>query len=162
MKKKYSLNTTNHTNSTNSNITNQLIFPSDSENLNINTNINKKKLLSQKKITFNKKGFPKLNIIPDEEKTFIEFVLGDFHDFNKIKDVPSYKKMTCLSIINEFLETPFENITKIPFKENLIYLCLNQNLLNNLNGINLCFNLEELQLNFNKLTEIPEFKILKI
>ena len=33
MKKKYSLNTTNHTNSTNSNITNQLIFPSDSENL---------------------------------------------------------------------------------------------------------------------------------
>ena len=160
MKKKYSLNTTNHTNSTNSNITNQLIYPSDSENANIiNSKMiqTKKKFLSQKKIIFNKKGFPKLNIPPDEEKTFIEFVLGDFHDFNKIKDVPSYKKMTCFSVINEFLETPFDIIEKIPFKENLVYLCLNQNLLSNLNGIDLCVNLEELQLNFNKLTEIPVF-----
>ena len=160
MKKKYSLNTTNHTNSTNSNITNQLIYPSDSENANIiNSKMiqTKKKFLSQKKIIFNKKGFPKLNIPPDEEKTFIEFVLGDFHDFNKIKDVPSYKKMTCFSVINEFLETPFDIIEKIPFKENLVYLCLNQNLLSNLNGIDLCVNLEELQLNFNKITEIPVF-----
>ena len=49
---------------------------------------------------------PSLNykIEEDEEKEFVEIVLGDYYDFNKINEIPNFTKMTSLSIVNDMVE----------------------------------------------------------
>ena len=92
--------------------------------------------------------------LKDEEKEFVEFVLGDFHDFHKISDLSIFVKMTSLTLLNESITNIESIINNIPNKEAMKFLCLNENQITNMKGIELLPNLEELHLNYNQIVKI--------
>ena len=131
----------------------------------IKKNISKKQKIKKKPGIITTTSIPAYKILKDEEKEFVEFVLGDFHDFHKLSDLSIFTKMTSLTLLNESI-TNIENIIQnIPNKEAMIYLCLNENQITNMKNIELLINLEELHLNFNSIEkiefEISEMKKLK-
>jgi len=97
----------------------------------------------------------------DEEKEFVEFVLGDFYDFYKITDLQKFTKMTSLSIVNDMINDMGPIIENIPNKNSIIYLCLNENYIKKIKFIELLPNLKKLHLNFNLIEEI-DINISKI
>ena len=99
---------------------------------------------------------PSLNykIEEDEEKEFVEIVLGDYYDFNKINEIPNFTKMTSLSIVNDMVEDMGIIIEKIPNKDLMIYLCLNENYIKEIKNIQFLTNLKQLHLNFNLIKTI--------
>ena len=90
-----------------------------------------------------------------EEKEEIEFVLGDFKDFHKMEELNTFKNMTSLTLINESIKDISIIISHLPNPLSIIYLCLNQNLINSLDNIYKLQNLQELQINFNFIEKIP-------
>ena len=90
----------------------------------------------------------------EEEKEFIEFVLGDFHDFHKIDELQYFKRMTSLSIVNDLIEDMGTIIENIPNKDAMIYLCLNENYIKTIKNIEYLPNLKQLHLNFNFIEKI--------
>ena len=127
----------------------------------IKKNISKKQKIKKKSGIVTTTIIPAYKVLKDEEKEFVEFVLGDFHDFHKLSDLSIFVKMTSLTLLNESI-TNIENIIQnIPNKEAMKYLCLNENQITNMKNIELLTNLEELHLNFNLIEKI-EFEILWI
>ena len=100
-------------------------------------------------------GFRQKLIEKLEDKEEIEFVLGDFNDFHKIEEIQTFKKMTSLTLINESIKDISLIISNILNPLNILYLCLNQNEINNIDCIDKLLNLEELQINFNFIEKIP-------
>ena len=102
--------------------------------------------------------------LKDEEKEFVEFVLGDFHELHKISDLSIFVKMTSLTLLNESITNIESIINYIPNKEAMKYLCLNENQITNMKGIELLPNLEELHLNYNQIGKIenPISKMTKL
>jgi len=92
--------------------------------------------------------------LKDEEKEFVEFVLGDFHDFHKISDLSIFVKMTSLTLLNESITNIESIINNIPNKEAMKFLCLNENQITDMKSIELLTNLEELHLNYNQIVKI--------
>ena len=92
----------------------------------------------------------------EEDKEFIEFVLGTFHDFHKISEIKTFKNMTSLTLIFEYIKDIGPLIDNMRNPEAMKYLCLNENELSSLEGIQKLKNLEELQVNFNHFTEIEK------
>ena len=128
---------------------------------NNNNSIQKKAKKKTKSIPFSNK-FPSFKPLSDSENDFLEFVLGDFHDFHKIHDLEYFKKMEKLTLINEFITDVSLLINNLPDQSKIVYLCLNQNEIKNIRGIEHLINLNELQLNFNYIEKIPkEMKKLK-
>ena len=99
-----------------------------------------------------------------EEKEEIEFVLGDFKEFHKIEELNTFKNMTSLTLINESIKDISIIISNLQNPLSIIYLCLNQNLINSLDNIDKLQNLQELQINFNFIDKIPKniFKLKKL
>ena len=126
---------------------------------------NKRKRYQSCKITpriipdFRRKLIQKL-----EEKKEIEFVLGDFNDFHKIEELQTFNKMTSLTLINESIKDLSLIILNILNPLNIVYLCLNQNEIINIDCIDKLENLEELQINFNFIEKIPNsfYKLKKL
>ena len=116
---------------------------------------------SKKQKTKKKTGIITTTSIPvykkklkDEEKEFVEFVLGDFHELHKISDLSIFVKMTSLTLLNESITNIESILNNIPNKEAMKYLCLNENQITNMKGIELLPNLEELHLNYNQIGKI--------
>ena len=118
------------------------------------TSKNKNKKNKKKKST--KKKLVNIKILKDEEKEFVEFVLGDFHDFRKVEDLKIFSKMTSLSLINESINDMSIIIDNIPNKNAMIYLCMNENNIKEIKNIHLLPNLQSLHLNFNQIEKIDE------
>ncbi len=97
-----------------------------------------------------------LKIEKDEEKEFVEFVLGDFYDFHKVTDLQKFTKMTSLSIVNDMINDMGTIIENIPNKDAMIYLCLNENYIKTIKFIELLPNLKKLHLNFNLIEKIDD------
>ena len=87
----------------------------------------------------------------DEDITYVESVLGDFHN---LSDLNKFKNMTHLSLISQNINNIELIIQNIPVKENIVFLCLNENEISNLNSLELLINLKELHLNFNFISTI--------
>ena len=103
--------------------------------------------------------------IKEEDKEFIEFVLGDFDNFHKVTELSTFKNMTSLTLIYESIKSISNIVENLPNPAILKYLCLNENHITNLNGVEKLINLEELQVNFNqieKIENISELNNLKI
>ena len=96
-----------------------------------------------------------------EEQEVVEFVLGDFDNFHKIEEFNNYKNMISLTLINESITDIISIVNNLPNKENLKYLCLNENKIRNLYGINKLTGLEELQVNCNQIEKIEYISELK-
>ena len=96
-----------------------------------------------------------------EEQEVVEFVLGDFDNFHKIEEFNNYKNMISLTLINESITDIISIVNNLPNKENLKYLCLNENKIRNLYGINKLTGLEELQVNYNQIEKIEYISELK-
>ena len=101
-------------------------------------------------------SIPAYKILKDEEKEFVEFVLGDFHDFHKLSDLSVFAKMTSLTLLNESINDIDQIIKNIPNKEAMKFLCLNENQITSMKHIELLPNLEELHLNYNLIEKIPD------
>ena len=102
--------------------------------------------------------------IREEDKEEIEFVLGDFDNFHKITELKTFKNMTSLTLIYESIKSISDIIDNLPNPEVLKFLCLNENEITNLNGVEKLINLEELHVNFNqieKIENISELQYLK-
>ncbi len=97
-----------------------------------------------------------LKIEKDEEKEFVEFVLGDFYDFHKVTDLQKFTKMTSLSIVNDMINDMGTIIENIPNKDAMIYLCLNENYIKTIKFMELLPNLKKLHLNFNLIEKIDD------
>lgn len=98
-------------------------------------------------------SFPEYKEVKDEDIEFVEFVLGDFHQLSNLHQFP---KMTSLSLINQNIVSIEEVIKNIPVKENIIFLCLNENQISNMKSVEKLVNLEALHLNFNHISKIEE------
>jgi Leucine-rich repeat (LRR) protein len=108
-------------------------------------------------------GVKQLQLKPEEQEA-VEFVLGDFDNFHEYAELNNYKNMSQLTLINESIEDIKSIVNNLPNKENLKFLCLNENKIRSLYGIQQLTGLEELQLNFNqieKLEYISELQNLK-
>ena len=101
-----------------------------------------------------------LQLKPEEQET-VEFVLGDFDNFHEFEELNNYKNMSQLTLINESIEEITSIVTNLPNKENLKYLCLNENKITSLKGIQELSGLEELQVNFNQIEKIEYVSELK-
>ena len=101
----------------------------------------------------------KLQIKP-EEKEAVEFVLGDFDNFHKISELKNFKNMTSLSLVFESIKSISDIVENLPNPEGMKYLCLNENKLINLNGVEKLTNLEELHVNFNQIEKIDKISEL--
>ena len=133
-----------------------------------NSSKSKKKSKQNKSKSKKRKRYQSCKIIPRipgfrkklrqklEEKEEIEFVLGDFNTFHKIDELKTFQKMTSLTLINESIKDISLIISNISNPENILYLCLNQNEINNIDCIDKLENLEELQINFNFIEKIPK------
>ena len=117
---------------------------------------------NQKKIK-NKRGIVTTTQIPsggkklkikEEDKEVIEFVLGDFVNYHKITELNTFKKMTSLTLVYESIKNISDIVDNLPNPSALKYLCLNENHLTNLHGVEKLINLEELQVNFNQIEKI--------
>ena len=92
-----------------------------------------------------------------EEQNEIEFVLGEFNNFHSINEIQTFKNMTSLTLINESIKD-ISLITKnMPNPSIMKFLCLNQNEIDNLNGIEKLENIETIHINFNYIDKIPIF-----
>ena len=128
---------------------------------------NKKSKSKSKKKKRNQscKGIIKIPNLPNltklemklEEKEEIEFVLGDFNNFHSLKEIKTFEKMISLTLINESIKSITSIVENLPYPEKIKYLCLNQNEIEELDGIDKLINLESLQLNFNNIEKIPPF-----
>ena len=131
----------------------------------IKKNISKKQKIKKKSGIVTTTIIPAYKVLKDEEKEFVEFVLGDFHDFHKLSDLSIFVKMTSLTLLNESITNIESIIQNIPNKEAMKYLCLNENQITNMKNIELLCNLEELHLNYNFIEkieiEITQMKKLK-
>ena len=96
-----------------------------------------------------------------EEQEEVEFVLGDFANFNKLEDLNVFKNMTSLTLINESIKDIESIVNNIPNKSNMKYLCLNENKITDLKGIEQLTELESLQVNFNQIEKIEYISNLK-
>ena len=130
------------------------------------SNIKKKKSKSKKKKrTKSSKGIVKIPNLPNlkelemklEEKNEIEFVLGDFNDFHSIEEMQTFQNMTSLTLVNESIKDLSLLIENIPNPLAMKFLCLNQNEIDNLNGIDKLENIEAIHINFNYIDKIPPF-----
>jgi len=92
--------------------------------------------------------------VKPEEQEVVEFVLGDFDNFHKIEDLNTFKNMTSLTLINESIKDITSLVNNITNKSYLKYLCLNENKIKDLKGIEKLTELEELQVNFNQIEKI--------
>ena len=101
----------------------------------------------------------KLQIKP-EEKEVIEFVLGDFDNYHQMNELKSFINMTSLSLVYESIKSISEIVDNLPNPAVMKYLCLNENKLINLNGVEKLINLEELQVNFNQIEKIENISEL--
>ena len=102
--------------------------------------------------------------IKEEEKESIEFVLGDFDNYHKVTELATFKNMTSLALVYESIKSISSIVDNLPNPAQLKYLCLNENHLTNLDGVEKLTNLEELQVNFNqieKIEKISELNLLK-
>ena len=121
-----------------------------------------KKIQNQKKIKI-KRGIVTTTHIPsdskklkikEEDKEVIEFVLGDFVNYHKITELNTFKNMTSLTFVYESIKSISDIVDNLPNPASLKYLCLNENHLTNLYGVEKLINLEELQVNFNQIEKI--------
>ena len=101
----------------------------------------------------------KLQIKP-EEKEAIEFVLGDFDNYHQMNELKSFINMTSLSLVYESIKSISDIVDNLPNPAMMKYLCLNENKLINLNGVEKLINLEELQVNFNQIEKIENISEL--
>ena len=99
--------------------------------------------------------------IKEEEKEVIEFVLGDFDNFHQVSELKTFKNMTSLTLVYESIKNISEIIENLPNPEILKHLCLNENEITNLNGVEKLINLEELHVNFNQIEKIEGISELK-
>ena len=99
--------------------------------------------------------------IKEEEKEVIEFVLGDFDNFHQVSELKTFKNMTSLTLVYESIKNISEIIENLPNPEILKHLCLNENEITNLNGVEKLTNLEELHVNFNQIEKIEGISELK-
>ena len=133
----------------------------------IKTKKSKSKKKKRKKSNKGKVKIPDFPILKKsemklEEKTEIEFVLGDFNDFHSIGEIKLFNNVTSLTLINESIKSISLITENLPNPSIMKSLCLNQNEIDNLNGIQILENLEALQINFNYIETIPPFfKTLK-
>ena len=148
-------------------------YDCDSENLEIAEKTSRKKSKSKTKKSKSKKkkrnrsskGIIRIPNLPNlkelemklEEKEEIEFVLGDFNDFHSIEEIQTFKNMTSLTLINESIKEISSITDNLPNPSIIKFLCLNQNEIDNLNGIEKLENIETLHLNFNYIDKIPSF-----
>ena len=98
--------------------------------------------------------------IKEEEKEAIEFVLGDFDNYHKVTELTTFKNMTSLTLVYESIKTITSIVENLPNPAVLKYLCLNENHLKNLDGVEKLTNLEELQVNFNQIEKIEKISEL--
>ena len=89
----------------------------------------------------------------DEELTHLESVLGDFH---KLTDLYKFKSLTHLTLISQNIKDIELIINNIPVKENILFLCLNENEITNFKSVEKLINLQELHLNFNLIETITD------
>ena len=176
MNKKLKMNQISYRSKSNKNFTSNL----DSENMEETEKTSRKKSKIKRKKTKSKpkkkkrikscKGIVKMPNFPNlqkieiklEEKKEIEFVLGDFNDFHSLNEITTFKNMTSLTLINESIKDISLLIENIPNPKIITFLCLNQNEIDNLNGIEKLENIEILHVNFNYIETIPTFfKTLK-
>ena len=94
-----------------------------------------------------------LQIRPEEQEV-VEFVLGDFENFHKVEELNVFKNMISLTLINESIKDITSIVNNLPNKENLKFLCLNENKITNLKGIEQLKGLESLQINYNQIERI--------
>ena len=164
------------TNNTNNYIKNSKEYIPDSEDAEVNEiEIIQKPKKSQKKTKTKKNhssnsGIVTTTQIPQnvkqlqmkpEEQEEVEFVLGDFVNFNKVEDLNVFKNMTSLTLINESIKDTESIVNNIPNKSNMKYLCLNENKITDLKGIEQLTELESLQVNFNQIEKIEYISNLK-
>ena len=69
--------------------------------------------------------------------------------------------MTSLALINESIKDIESIVKNIENKSNMKYLCLNENKITNLKGIEQLIELESLQVNFNQIEKIEYISELK-
>ena len=81
--------------------------------------------------------------IKEEEKESIEFVLGDFDNYHKVTELATFKNMTSLALVYESIKSISSIVENLPNPAQLKYLCLNENHLTNLDGVEKLTNLEE-------------------
>ena len=98
--------------------------------------------------------------IKEEEKEDIEFVLGDFDNFHKVTEIKTFKNMTSLTLVYESIKNISDIIDNLPNPAALKYLCLNENQIKDLNGVEKLINLEQLHLNFNQIEKIEKISEL--
>ena len=164
MNKKYQINVNNSNNNPkNGNQRKEFIPDSeDAEITDIEIVQKQKKIQNQKKIK-NKRGIVTTTHIPgnskklkikEEEKEVIEFVLGDFVNYHKVTELNTFKNMTSLTLVYESIKNISDIVDNLPNPASLKYLCLNENHLTNLYGVEKLINLEELQVNFNQIEKI--------
>ena len=164
MNKKNQINV-NNSNNNPKNANQRKEFIPDSEDAEI-TDIEivqkQKKIQNQKKIK-NKRGIVTTTHIPndskklkikEEDKEVIEFVLGDFFNYHKVTELNTFKNMTSLTLVYESIKNISDIVDNLPNPASLKYLCLNENLLTNLYGVEKLVNIEELQVNFNQIEKI--------
>ena len=126
---------------------------------------NKKSKSKTKKRNQSSKGVIKIPNLPNliklekklEEKEEIEFILGDFNTFHKLNEIQTFENMTSLTLINESIKSITSIVENLPYPEKLKFLCLNQNEIDVLDGIDKLINLQNLQINFNNIDKIPKF-----
>ena len=145
----------------------------DSENLEITEKTSRKKSKSKKKKSKSKKKkrnksskgiikIPNFQNLKElemklEEKNEIEFVLGDFNDFHSIEEIQAFKNMTSLTLINESIREISSITDNMPNPSIMKFLCLNQNEIDDLKGIEKLENIETIHINFNYIDKIPPF-----
>ena len=81
--------------------------------------------------------------IKEEEKEVIEFVLGDFDNFHKMTEIKTFKNMTSLTLVYESIKKISDIIENLPNPAVLKHLCLNENQIKDLNGVEKLINLEQ-------------------
>ena len=98
-------------------------------------------------------GVKQLQLKPEEQNA-VEFVLDDFDNFHEFAELNNYKNMTQLTLINESIEDIESIVKNLQNKENIKFLCLNENKIRSLYGIQQLTGLEELQINFNQIENL--------
>ena len=168
--------TPTNTNNTNNYIKNAKEYIPDSEDAEINeVEIIQKPKKPQKKTKTKKthssnngivtttqipQDVKQLQIKPEEQEV-VEFVLGDFENFHNIEELATFKNMTSLTLINESIKDISSIVRNLSNKSNLKFLCLNENKIKDLKGVEKLTGLETLQLNYNQIEKIQYISELK-
>ena len=99
-------------------------------------------------------------LVREEEKEVVEFVLGDFDNYHKVTEFKTFKNMTSLTLIYESIKSIVDIVENLPNPAIIKYLCLNENQLTSLDGVEKLTGLEELQVNFNQIEKIEKISEL--